>query len=123
MKTLPVLFLGLALIVSSSAHAGKDDAKSLIVGQWEVLKSDEAPAGSLVRFSKDGKLKMIPKGTDKKVIEASYSIDGKKLTTTRVEDGKKEVNVLTIETLNETTLITVNEKGKRDELKRSGKPK
>lgn len=118
MKLFSAITLVFAIALIGSAHADEDDAKSKLVGFWEVLKSDEAPAGSSVEFTGDGRLILIPKGKEDKKIVATYKVEGKKLTTTRKEKDREEVNILTIKTLNEKTLITLNDKGKSDELKR-----
>jgi len=119
MKALSIATVGFALFLLGSSQAGeKKDDKAKIIGSWEVVKSDDAPTGSSVEFTNDGKLILIPKGKEDKKVEATYKVEGKKLTTTRNEKGKEEVNILTIQTLNETTLITLNDKGKTDELKR-----
>jgi uncharacterized protein (TIGR03066 family) len=100
----------------------KTQDKASIIGIWEVQKSEEAPTGSTVEFTKDGKLILISKMGDKtKKLEATYKLEGKKLITRRQEDGKDKTDVLTIQKLTEETLVTLNEKGKIDQLKR--KPK
>ena len=111
---------GSCLLLLAVVQAGEPNQAKL-VGIWEVVKSAETSAGSMVEFTKDGKLILTPKGKDEKKIEATYKVDGKKLTTTRKENGKEEVNVLTIITLNDTTLTTLNSKGASDELKRKTK--
>ena len=123
MKALSLASVGVAFVLLASVQGGEPkDNQAKIVGLWEVVKSEETSAGSTVEFTKAGKLILIQKGKDPMKIEASYKVDGKMLTTTRKEMGKDEVNVLTIQTLNDTTLITLNDKGKTDELKRV-KPK
>jgi len=119
MKALSIAGVGIALfLVGPSQADDKKDYKEMIVGTWEVVKSPDAPAGASVQFTKDGKLILIPKGKEDKKLEATYKVEGKNLTTTRKEKGKEEVNLLTIQTLNETTLVTLNDKGTTDELKR-----
>lgn len=119
MKAFCIATVGIALFVLGSGQAGEKSGNSAkIIGSWEVVKSDDAPAGSSVEFTKDGKLIFIPKGKEDKKLEATYIVEGNKLTTKRVEKGKEEMNILTIQTLTETTLITLNDKGKTDEMKR-----
>jgi uncharacterized protein (TIGR03066 family) len=117
MKAFSIAAVGFALVLFGSSHAG-EKIDTMIIGSWQVVKSEDAPAGSFVEFTKDGRLILIPKGKEDKRVEATYKVDGKKLTTMRNEKGKVEVNILTIQTLSETTLITLNDKGKTDELKR-----
>lgn len=116
MKAIYLLVPGLCFFLLTSVHSGeKKDIKSLLVGTWEVAKSDEAPKGSTVEFTKDGRLILIMKGKDKKIV-ADYKVDGKKITTTRKEEGKVEMNHMTVQTINENMLTILNDKGKTDEL-------
>jgi len=118
MNAVRIAALGFSLLLLASIQAGEPN-QAKIVGRWEVIKSVDTPAGSSVEFTKDGKLILIPKGKEDKKLEATYKVEGKKLTTTRTEKGKVEVNELTIQTLTETTLTTLNDKGAVDELKRA----
>lgn len=117
MNALSLAVMAFVIVHLDSSHAGEKDVRSKLIGHWEVVKSEDAPAGASVEFTKGGKLILTPKGTGKK-IEARYTVEGNKFTTTRTENGKEEVNVLSIKTLDETTLITLSDKGKKDELKR-----
>src|SRR5207244_11992634 len=83
-----------------------------IVGKWAVTEG-EVPAGSLVEFTKDGKLKFAVKLGDKDLsLEGTYKVEGDKLKTT-MKLGDKEINDTdTIKTLNETMLILEDTKGK-----------
>ena len=57
MKTLSALVLGvLAVGLCSPAAADEKDYPKDIVGKWEITKSDLAPVGSIVEFTKDGKV-------------------------------------------------------------------
>ncbi len=119
MKVLAGIAVAITCFVLGSTHAGeKKEFENKIVGLWVVTKSDDTPAGSSVEFTKDGKLILIQKGKEGKPLEAKYKVEGDKLTTTRTENGKMEINIHTIQSLTETTLITLSNKGKRDELKR-----
>lgn len=116
MSAFRLVTLGFALFLATGLQAGEPE-KTTIVGKWEVVKSVDAPAGSSVEFTKDGKLILIPKGKEEKKLVATYKVEGKKLTTTRTEKGKEEINILTIQTLTDTMLTTLNDKGTYDELK------
>jgi uncharacterized protein (TIGR03066 family) len=122
MKTLScALFICSLFVIFDTSFAG--DKKNKLIGVWEVVKAEEAPAGSTVEFTKDGKLILTAKiKGETKRIEATYKVDGKTLMTTRKEEGGKEkTDKLTIQTLNETTLVTLNEKRITEELKRKAK--
>ena len=119
MRTISIAAAGFALFLLSASQAGeKKDYNTKIIGTWEVVKSEDAPTGSSVEFTKDGKLIFIPKGKEDQKLTATYKVEGMKLTTKRKQKGNEEVNVLTIRTLNDTTLITLNDKNTTDELKR-----
>src|SRR5262249_47749712 len=78
MKALCAGMLGLVVFALAGPARADDNAK--LVGKWEVSKSGgETPVGSVVEFTKDGKL------------TASVNLDGKelKLTGTYKFDGKK----------------------------------
>jgi uncharacterized protein (TIGR03066 family) len=88
MKLLCAAILGSTVVFASAAGVKADDTPKLL-GKWEVTKSGgDTPVGTIVEFSKDGKM------------TANVSLDGKdlKLTGTYKLDGKKlKVNL----TLNE----------------------
>ena len=98
-----------------------------IVGTWEMVKDEgkDAPKDTTATFTKDGKVTIsmpnpFPKATPKIVnAEGTYTIEGEKLTM-KVKFGPKESppQVLTIQTLNDTTLIMKDEDGKVSEAKR-----
>lgn len=87
MKAICGAVLGLAIVVSATQVKADDTAK--LVGKWEVTKSGgDVPVGSVVEFTKDGKM------------TANVTLDGKdlKLTGTYTLTGDKlKVNL----TLNE----------------------
>ena len=75
-------WLGVAAMVvvantSARAEDDKVDYAKLIVGKWEVTKADEAsvPVGTLIEFTKDGKLKAtIKKGDADENVEGTYKV-------------------------------------------------
>jgi uncharacterized protein (TIGR03066 family) len=95
---------------SASSNAEK------IVGRWEVVKSSEGLKGTIIEFTKDGKMiaSVDFKGTPK-TMEGTYKVKGDKLFS-GPKGGPEEA--ATIDTLDETTLIIIDDKGKKDELKR-----
>jgi uncharacterized protein (TIGR03066 family) len=94
--------------------------KDKIVGTWEVTKSKDAPPGSTLEFTKDGKMKMTATVEGKPVtMEATYTVDGDKITNVmKTPDGKEAKETATITKLTDTELVTKDEKGKIDEFKR-----
>jgi uncharacterized protein (TIGR03066 family) len=94
--------------------------KEKLVGTWEVTKSKGAPPGATVEFTKDGKMKMTFKEKGKEQsMEAMYSVDGNKITSTiKRPDGKEEKDTATIEKLTDTELVIKDKKGDIDEYKK-----
>jgi uncharacterized protein (TIGR03066 family) len=110
--------LALALIGSVDAQDKKGDVGTKLVGVWELVKGEGSP-GSTVEFKSDGKLIMTAK-MDEKVLklEGTYKVDGKRVTATYKVGGKEVNDPMTIETLSATQLITIDDKGKKDEFKK-----
>jgi uncharacterized protein (TIGR03066 family) len=95
----------------------------LIIGVWEVTKSDDGtPPKTTIEFTRDGKLKVKTKSGDETLtIEGTYKLDGNKLTLTIKAPEEEEgqlTDTLTIIKLTDKVLITKDEKGKTDEFKR-----
>lgn len=85
MKPLCAAVLGLVVFTLAGSVQADDNTK--LVGKWEVTKSGgDTPMGSLVEFTKDGKM------------TANVTLDGKdlKLTGTYKFDGKKLAVNLTL---------------------------
>lgn len=118
MSILRFAVMVVVLVVVSRVSAG-DAERGKLVGVWEVVKSSDAPAGSTVEFTKEGKLILISADPKEKKLEATYKLDGKTLTTTRTKNGTVEVNVLTIQSLTDARLTVLNDRGSIDELKRA----
>src|SRR5207237_7484553 len=81
MKALSALVLGvLTLGLAAGNAADEKDYPKLIVGKWEITKSDLAPVGSIVEFTKDGKVLAVVKddGQDVK-LEGTYKVDKDKI--------------------------------------------
>jgi uncharacterized protein (TIGR03066 family) len=83
MKALSALVLGVfALGLAAGAVADEKDYPKLIVGKWEITKSDLAPVGSVVEFTKDGKLMAVVKDQGQELkLEGTYKVDKDKLNT------------------------------------------
>lgn len=102
------------------AEDKKDNAK-LIVGVWEVTKADAdtVPKGTLVEFTKAGKLKIKLKIDEKEmVLDGTYKVDGDKFIMTISVEGNEMKQTITIKKLTDKEFATTNEEGKSVELKR-----
>src|SRR5262245_10362404 len=80
--------IGYAASAADDADKDKKDKavdKAKLVGTWELVKTDAKdapPPGTLVEFTKDGKLKVTVEVGEKKVtLNGTYSVDGDKLKT------------------------------------------
>jgi uncharacterized protein (TIGR03066 family) len=147
MKLLPsvligCLILGLAGCRVSATSAPKKappeekkaaSNKEKLIGVWELTKSKEGAAGNKVEFFADGKMRMTlkvkvfkKKGDNKKVLakettevfDATYMVDGDKLTMTVKVGDKEEKRPLTIRSLTDKELVMVDEEGNVDEFKK-----
>jgi uncharacterized protein (TIGR03066 family) len=122
----PRLLGALVLVFATATAAQPDDKKDkdkkdkpdyakLIVGKWEITKTDfgKGLTGSVVEFRQDGTMKSTVK-TDGKQEElfASYKVEGDKLHITRTlptpkgpKPTEEETCTTTIKKLTETELI------------------
>jgi len=111
-----------AVIVLASTLAAADATK--LEGTWKLVKSENPlPPGATAHlvFIKDGKLAIkIDVGGQKLELEGTWKMDGDKLVTMqKTPDGKEQKESHTIKKLDDTDLITVDEKGKTDEFKKA----
>ena len=115
-----LLLAALGLATGAAAQADKADGNAKkLVGVWELVKSAEAPPGATVEFSRDGKMKVSFELKGKAVnIAGTYKVEGDKIRTVQEFGGRKNGETLTIQTLNDTTLIWRDARGKVDEFKR-----
>ena len=120
-------FLAAGLLAASAPAALGDDkdkvSKDKLVGTWEIVKSTAAesvPPGTLVEFTKDGKLKLTVTLDEKKVkLEGTYSLDGDKLKTQITgPDGQEHSDTDTITKLTDKEMSLKDSKDQRTELKR-----
>ena len=117
---------GVALVAVLFGLAGfagaddKDDNAKKIVGKWEVTKSgSDVPVGSIVTFSKDGKINVAVKldGKDES-IDGTYKVEKDKLTVKlKVADQTIE-EALTLHKLTDKELEIKDKDGKVDVLKK-----
>jgi len=119
-------WLGVAamvVVVSASARSEDDktDYAKLIVGKWEVTKSDEGsvPAGALIEFTKDGKLKAtIKKGGEEENVEGTYKVVKNTFEVTIGGDGGK-MQTITISKINDKEMVIKDKDDKVVELKKT----
>lgn len=119
--------LGLALAGLMAAASGsaaqekgeKIDAKKL-VGKWEPVDEKLPPGAKVViEFTKDGKVTVdMDFGGKKDKIEATYKLDGNKLTMTLKAGDKEKTDEMTVTKLTGGELALKDEKGKTDEFKK-----
>jgi uncharacterized protein (TIGR03066 family) len=133
MRWLPfalVAFLTLVLAACSGGptakdkDAGKDGSDDKpaydpgkLVGTWEITKAGSgAEPGSILEFTKDGKMKMAlgPASRD-----GTYKLTGNRIVfTIQLGEGKVARDTLTIKELTNDKLIIENSRGTVDELKK-----
>lgn len=103
------------------AEEKKTDYAKLLVGKWEATKVDEGtlPKGSIVEFTKDGKLKVIAKENGQDMtIDGTYKVEENKFTIT-VKIGEEEhSNAIIITKINDKEMATKDKDGKVVELVR-----
>ena len=79
------VFAALAVADDKKKPPAKDDKKDTkefkekIVGTWEVVEDFSYKKGTLITFTKDGKLNFRPPG-EKKGADGTYKLDGDQLT-------------------------------------------
>src|SRR4051812_41551523 len=98
MKYAKVLALGVVLCFFGGLARGEDkDVGKQIVGKWTVTKADPGtvPAGTLVEFTKDGKMKVTGKKGDEEVtMQGTYKVEGKKISfALKVGDDEKKKTI------------------------------
>lgn len=126
MNALRLLATGMmicVLAVSTQADDKKEklDNAKLLVGKWEVTKADEdLSVGSVIEFSKDGKMKITAKNDGKKeIFNAIYKVEGDKIQFTLKLDGEDEKkDPLTIKKISDQELVLEARKRKFFEFKR-----
>ncbi|MCE9564681.1 MAG: TIGR03066 family protein [Planctomycetes bacterium] len=104
-------------IAQADDKKDKPDNTKLLVGKWEVTKAEkELPVGSVIEFSKDGKMKITAKN---KSVDAVYTVEGDKIEfTLKLGDRDEKKDPLTIKKLSEQELVLSVEKGITFEFKR-----
>jgi uncharacterized protein (TIGR03066 family) len=120
--------LGTALLASaawvvafsgSGVIGGENDNAKKLVGVWEVTKSEGAPPGATLEFTKDGKMKIRAEVKGKQFeMGGTYKVEGNKVHVTFKVGDQEKKDTGTIKTLTDTRLVVEDTKGKVDEYKR-----
>lgn len=98
---------------------GGREPRDMIVGVWEVVEGSDLPEGSILEFSKDGKLrKTLKEKGNHLTTEGSFEVDVNHLTMKTRHEGKEEEEKATITRLTDNELAYQKEKGKTAELRR-----
>jgi len=90
------------------AEDKKPNYAKLIVGKWEVTKSEkELPVGTVIEFTKDDKMKFAIKNKNGQPVsyEATYKIVGDQLEFTLLGDRAEKKDPLTIKDISEDNLV------------------
>ncbi len=124
MNAMRLLAVG-AIVCLVASFAGADEKKGdyakLIVGKWEVSKSEDKgpPKGSIIEFTKDGKVHVaFERDGNKESHEGTYKVDGDKFTVTHKEGDQEKTMDITINKLDATTLNITDKDGHAIELMR-----
>jgi uncharacterized protein (TIGR03066 family) len=115
--------IGYAASAADDADKDKASNKEKIVGTWELVKADSKdapPPGTVVEFTKDGKMKITVTVEEKKLtLNGSYSIEGDKLKTkVTTPDGQESSDTDTITKLTDKELSLKDTKGQKTEFKK-----
>jgi uncharacterized protein (TIGR03066 family) len=115
-----VAVVALATLIAGINRADdKKIDKAKLVGKWKVLKAEGAPPGTIVEFTKDGKLKVtIDMDGNKIELAGTYKVEGEKLHTAMKLGDKEETDIDTIKTLTDAKLHLVDKVGKEAELEK-----
>lgn len=111
-----ICFVGAALRAEEKPNYAK-----LLVGKWEATKVDEGtlPKGSIVEFTKDGKLKVTVKQEGQEMtIDGTYKVEGDKFTVTVKFGDEEHSNTITITKLEGKVMSTKDKDGKLAEFER-----
>lgn len=112
-----VVVVGSPVLGQGKKPADKKPAisQAMLVGTWESKPKEGTIS---IEFTKDGKINatMTPEGGKALEMKGSYTLTGDKLATVLSFMGKEKKETLTIESLTATKMVTVDEKGKKDEF-------
>jgi uncharacterized protein (TIGR03066 family) len=104
-----------------TTQASAPDNKKLLVGKWEVVKSDlgTLPEGVVVEFTNEGKMKLTLKKDGKEAtVEGGYVVDGDSYTYKMIDGDAIHEGKITIKNISETELETANSANKSVSFRR-----
>lgn len=107
----PVSFEPETLVVFARELNAADIDLKLLMGKWAI----PGQKGE-VEFGKDGKLTLMVEGIK---IEGKYKTDKDKLTIVMDFGGKEQTETITVKSISADKMLTVDSKGKEEELKRA----
>jgi uncharacterized protein (TIGR03066 family) len=112
-----VLVCGL-VVLTGGMTAADDNLATKLLGKWE-LKQASAKSRILIEFVKDGKMSMTVEDSGKsKTAEGVYKLEGDKLTIALKTGAKDDTQRLTVKKVTDAELVTVDEKGEEETLRR-----
>ena len=120
MKSVFATLLGVAIVVFAGTAQAQDDNAKKIVGKWEVTKSgSDLPAGSVIEFTKDGKLNAVIKADGMEVkLDGTFKVDKEKLTV-KIKIGDQDIEeIATIKKLTDEALELEDKDKKIDVFKK-----
>ena len=118
MRTFPLAALAVLLVVPGGLPA--QDRGLLVADQgWEVVKSEEAPPGTTLRFAADGSVTVTFKVDGKeRAVSGTFALAGDQLTLKLSHDGRERVETRKVKKLTSDVLITEDKNRKLEELQR-----
>lgn len=113
----------MALVVFGAGLVRADDKKAVdkdkLVGKWKVIKAEGVPPGTIVEFTKDGKMKISIEMDGMKLdLDGTYKVEGDKLHTAMKLGDKEEKDIDTIKTLTADKLSIIDKEGKAADLEK-----
>lgn len=106
------------VLLGGTAPTRAQDEATKIVGVWEVVKSEDLPAGSTIEFATDGKFTVKVKGEKDEVGTGSYKVEKAKLTVKLKFGDQAFEQSATIKKLTPTELHLEGDDKKVDEFKK-----
>jgi uncharacterized protein (TIGR03066 family) len=110
----------LAVLFGTAAVLPAQD-RGLLAGdrEWQVVRSEEAPPGTKILFTPEGKLTVTFMVDGKpRAVNGTYTLAGDQLTLKLAHDGRERVETRTVKKLTGAVLITEDKNRKLEELHR-----
>jgi uncharacterized protein (TIGR03066 family) len=109
-------------VLGAGARADdKTDYAKMMVGKWEASETDPGtiPAGAVVEFTKDGKMKFTGKKDDVEMsFEGTYKVEKNTFTMTVKVGEQEHTQTITITKISDTEMSTQDKDGKKVVLKK-----